>query len=108
MHFLLPQYSYSFERQKFHLLYFVYYIASLQIQFDADVPNCTITAARTCPFMVLWLNGTEALISSSDVTMDTMDTLTVTLPLNVMIEDYQSYTCVGRDNKTMMRNDNSK
>ena len=94
------------------MLYFVYYIASLQVtQFDAEGEvNCTITAARTCPFIVMWLNGNKVLINSSDVTMGTTDTLTVTLPLNlqdVMSEDYQnvtneSYTCVGIDNKTMM------
>ena len=62
--------------------------------------NCTVTSIRTCPFTVMWLNDTKMPVNSSNVTMET-----VTLPLNlrnVTSKDYQNYTCIGRDDKTMM------
>ena len=62
--------------------------------------NCTVTGIGTRPFTVMWLNDANVLIDSINVTMNP-----VTFPLtlqNVTSKNYRNYTCVGRDDETMM------
>ena len=60
--------------------------------------ECTVNS--TLNFTIKWMNSTNGTLEDSMLNKSVNGTVTLTLSLiNVKREDYQSYTCSGRDDE---------